>query len=262
MGTETCGMSAGSCAAKAEESERGETALAAAATNSGLAADCSESAAAARVESATFALLSRCLLRPARALSDDVASGSVASQLAEVFDGTCSSEIAQRLDSVRAFGEELSAREGDAARLALEVEYNRLFVGPGKLLAPPYESYYLSEARRAGSGRLRTDAERSVARAYAARGYAMPEEFVELPDHVAVELEFLALVAAQEAEAWDAGDAQRARDARHAADAFADAHPAQWLLAFARDVHAGARLPFYPAIADLACLLLCGECPE
>ena len=140
-------------------------------------------------------------------------------------------------------------------RLELEVDYNRLFVGPGKLIAPPYESYYASENSEHG-GRLRTQDEFAVKMAYAANGYAMPEQFVDLPDHAAIELDFLALMARDEAAAWEAGDSQRAFYLQQEADAFAAQHPARWFATCAERVDAGARTAFYPAVMRFACVML------
>jgi len=220
--------------------------------------DRSLEAAGARVSAALWGTLARGLLRPTVELAADVRSGAYASALADLIDEAASPLLAQALGVLRDYAAALqeSGRTNDELRLDLEVDYNRLFVGPGKLLAPPYESFYASEAMGGEGGRLRTQEEFAVKVAYAANGYAMPEQFVDLPDHAAIELDFLALMARDEANAWDAGDVERALYLQREADAFAAQHPATWFATCADRVDAGARTPLYPAIMRIACVML------
>ena len=68
----------------------------------------------------------------------------------------------------------------------LSVEYATLFVGPYELKAPPYGSVYLDEGRR-----VMGDSTIEVIRMYQEAGLTLDENFKELPDHIAVELEFI-----------------------------------------------------------------------
>lgn len=213
-------------------------------------------AAVARSAAIAYGLLARGLLRPDAGLCADVRDGSYAGGLERVLDGEASWELGRALAAVRAFGERAASLDVEEARLRLEVEYNRLFVGPGRLLAPPYESYYASQGLSGRGGRLRTEDELAVRRAYADAGYAMPDEFVDLPDHMALELDFLSLLCADEAEAWEVGDADGARALRSVADEFAQRHPARWFGRCAALVASGAREGFYPALMRLACALV------
>ncbi|MBI5663794.1 MAG: molecular chaperone TorD family protein [Nitrospirae bacterium] len=68
----------------------------------------------------------------------------------------------------------------------LAVEYARLFVGPYEMIAPPYGSMYLD-----GERTVMGDSTVEVIRMYQEEGLARDSEFKDLPDHIAVELEFM-----------------------------------------------------------------------
>jgi len=122
----------------------------------------------------------------------------------------------------------------------LEAEYARLFVGPGRPVAHPYESVYRE-------GRVMGDCTLAVRQSYAAEGLA-PEGH-SLPDHVAVELEFMAYLAQREAEARERGDEEGALAYLRQQEAFLSEHLSRWLPRFCQRVLAGEAHPFY---ADLA----------
>lgn len=68
----------------------------------------------------------------------------------------------------------------------LRVDYAALFIGPAELLACPYGSVYLEKGRR-----LYGETTGAVAKIYAAAGLRVEGEGGVIPDHIAVELEFL-----------------------------------------------------------------------
>lgn len=210
----------------------------------------------ARALAALWGALARGLLRPDAALVEQVRSGAFAVGLDGLLDRGADPALDRALGLLGEYGRDAAGRDAETVRLELEVEYNRLFVGPAKLVAPPYESYYASASPEGKGGRLRTADEFAVRHAYEAAGYAMPDAFVDLPDHIALELDFLALLVRDEAAAWEAGEAGRAEELRARADAFAAEHPARWVGRLATLVDAGARLGFYPALARIACMLL------
>lgn len=73
----------------------------------------------------------------------------------------------------------------------LKVEHARLFLGPFKLLAPPYGSVYLDHNEH-----LMTDSSRDVQSRYEEEG--MTVAIQEVPDHICIELEFLYLLTYKE----------------------------------------------------------------
>ncbi len=138
---------------------------------------------------------------------------------------------------------EISEKPGFAETLrTLEIEYNRLFVGPAPPQAPPYESVY-----RDARGLVMGPTAREVERRYAEAGLGLAPDHRDLPDHVATELGFMAHLASQEAEAQP----QDALIWLDRARAFLRDHLAVWLPRFCQRVREASRHPFYAALAEL-----------
>jgi len=123
----------------------------------------------------------------------------------------------------------------------LEAEYARLFVGPGRPVAHPYESVYRE-------GRVMGDCALAVRQIYAAEGLA-PEGH-SLPDHVALELEFMAHLTRREAEARERGDEEGALACLRQQEAFLSEHLGRWLPRFCQRVLTGEAHPFYASLAQ------------
>jgi TorA maturation chaperone TorD len=134
-----------------------------------------------------------------------------------------------------------------AARLeALLVDYTRLFLGPVKALAQPYGSVWLEE-----DGGLMQGSTVAVGALYAEGGFEIAEEFRDLPDHVAAELEFLYLLLFKIARARMAGDAAALAAVERLRRRFLAGHLGAWIAPFGAAVRAGAQTDFYCALADL-----------
>lgn len=129
----------------------------------------------------------------------------------------------------------------------LRLEYTRLFVGPYTLIVPPYESIY-REPTRTVMGTSTLD----VMRRYEEAGFLLSPSFKELPDHVAVELEFLALLSGEEAEAWERGDLAKAFRLLRLEEAFLRDHLGEWIRGFSDRLVSSTESPFYQAMAELA----------
>jgi DMSO reductase family type II enzyme chaperone len=142
---------------------------------------------------------------------------------------------------------EITQDQAEQALHTLEIEYNRLFVGPGRPQAPPYESFY-----RDKWGLVMGPAARDVERRYAEAGLAMAPDHHDLPDHVATELGFMAYLAMQEAEARDEERQIWLRRER----LFLRDHLSVWLPLLCRRVKEASRHPFYTALAELTEMFL------
>jgi len=138
------------------------------------------------------------------------------------------------------------ARE-DAATLLdrLAIDYTQLFHGPEERIAP-YESIQTGE----GSDLMGRSAH-AVRRFMAEVGYAVPPESGELPDHISVELAFMAELVRREAEAAKDGDAPTAVRAATLQRRFLANHIGRWAVPFARKVQARAATKFYAAMAEM-----------
>jgi TorA maturation chaperone TorD len=125
----------------------------------------------------------------------------------------------------------------------LAVEYTNLFIGPGKHLSP-HEAAQLE-------GALWGKATNEVARIIEASGLRYVPQFHGLPDHISVELEFMADVVQREARAWQRDDRDVALQCRKMAREFLELHICRWVPAFCDGVMDKARLPFYREMAKL-----------
>lgn len=123
-------------------------------------------------------------------------------------------------------------------------DYQRLFVGPYHLPAPPWESCY-----RPPGGPLMGPPAVEVARRYAEAGFPLPPRAHILPDHIARELGFLALLAAAEARAWRAAGAAVARPWLERQAGFLAEHLAVWIEPFSDRVAQAARFHFHRLLA-------------
>lgn len=210
-----------------------------------------QEAAMARADAALATLLSQGFFRPVLEFMVQVRSGSYLAELRSVLSEEAQSQLAAPLAGIETCAAQLGELDDEQGRLLLECDYNRLFVGPAKLLAPPYESYYRSKPDEEGRGSICGTPMLSVLYEYREHGFDMPEDFVEFPDHVAVELEYLSLLAAGEAATWEAGRADEALQLQQAAAQFRADHLGVWAQEFAASVADGATTTFYPALARL-----------
>jgi TorA maturation chaperone TorD/Pyruvate/2-oxoacid:ferredoxin oxidoreductase delta subunit len=129
------------------------------------------------------------------------------------------------------------------AEPGLEQEFTRLFLGPGRPVAHPYESVY-REGRTMGETTL------DVRRRLAEEGLAPNSQ--RLPDHVGIELAFMAHLAAREALAWDAGEGDMARRLLQEQETFLSGHLGAWLPQFCHRILAGRPLIHYAQLAQRA----------
>jgi TorA maturation chaperone TorD len=83
----------------------------------------------------------------------------------------------------------------------LSEEYERLFVGPGRVPCPPYESLWRNDGPPRLQGSLLGPCVPDLESCYAGLGVRLAADAAELPDHVAVELEALALALSD--PAWE-----------------------------------------------------------
>lgn len=127
----------------------------------------------------------------------------------------------------------------------LLVDYTRLFLGAPQALAKPYASVWLT-----GQPELMQDSAMALLKLYEQGGFEIDPEFRELPDHVAVELEFLYLLTYQLNQAQASGDAMALQALQVLRTAFLIGHLGRWLGPFMLAVHDHAQSDFYRELAE------------
>jgi TorA maturation chaperone TorD len=144
--------------------------------------------------------------------------------------------------SARHVGSAFSAADPES----LLVDYTRLFLGPVDARAKPYGSAWLGKQ----DGLMR-ESTIAVQQLYHEGGFDISEDFRELPDHVAAELEFLYLLIYRENQARRVGDTKSLARIAAVRKRFLDEHLGAWIGAFTAAVQAGAESAFYRELADL-----------
>jgi TorA maturation chaperone TorD len=159
------------------------------------------------------------------------------------------------------------ADQPDAAALfeLLENEYVRLFINTrGALSAPLYQSCYENDHRPDGSGLLMGKAATAMGARLQRAGLALSGQAGLLPDHLAVELEYLYFLMNPQAGG-------RRNPAPEIASEFAAQVMLPWVRRFGRRLASATETVFYPAMASLTIALLdlvartpaaCAHCPE
>lgn len=169
----------------------------------------------------------------------------------ELIEESCCAALAALLESASPeaarFAVDAAVAAGSSSRDALAVEHARLFIGPFQLVAPPYGSIYLDDAKT-----VMGDSTARVAAFYHACGLVLADDFHELPDHFAVELEFMSYLAFKQREAEVSGD--KAEEARVVGlqQEFLGRFLMPWLEPFTSAIITDGEAPFYQAIARCA----------
>jgi TorA maturation chaperone TorD len=128
----------------------------------------------------------------------------------------------------------------------LLLDYTRLFLGPLDIRAKPYGSVWLEADR--GLMQASTAAVQAL---YEEGGFEIAEDFRELPDHIAAELEFLYLLIHRRNQAQRSADAAALAGLDGLRRRFLAHHLGRWVPAFAAAVKSGAQEAFYRELAEL-----------
>jgi TorA maturation chaperone TorD len=133
----------------------------------------------------------------------------------------------------------------------LHWDYTRLFIGPGKVPAPPWESVYRDRDQLHF-----TKETLQVREAYAKYNLLTRNLGREPDDHIGLELDFMHKLCGMAAEKAEAGDHAGAVAILEDQKAFLDAHLLQWAGDWAADVARNAQSGFYKGMAHLLAVYL------
>jgi len=124
-------------------------------------------------------------------------------------------------------------------------------VGPYELRTPPYGSIYLD-----GERKVMGDSTLEVMELYREAGLSIDEDFKELPDHIAVELEFMYYLIHQEVEALVRLNFSRAMEVLKRQDLFLNRFLGPWIEPFCKNMREETENEFYLALADCLFVLV------
>jgi TorA maturation chaperone TorD len=112
----------------------------------------------------------------------------------------------------------------------LLVEYTKLFIGPFKTLVPPYSSLYF------GNDTLMNDKTVWVINCYRKSGLEFNGTIRDVPDHVAVETEFMYFLIHNEIKELDAGNRDKSFSFWENQQEFFEKHYKKWVPEFCAKV--------------------------
>ncbi len=135
----------------------------------------------------------------------------------------------------------------------LAVEFTALFLGPGGHISP-HESVQIEQ-----QGAYWGEATTAVRDFIAETGMGFRNDFQGIPDHISVELEFLAELTRRESKYWQQGDQDRARNCLEIQRDFLDEHLGRWVDKFCTRIMETAELPFYREVAKMTVLFVSSE---
>ena len=124
------------------------------------------------------------------------------------------------------------------------VDHTRLFIGPFGTLAAPYGSIYLESGER-----LMGNSTVNVEGLYAEEGIIV--EIIEVQDHIAIELEFMSILAIRKVEAMRAMDEKTIELYHQKQVNFLNIHLGTWIDAFTEKVEKNAQTAFYRILAQI-----------
>jgi TorA maturation chaperone TorD len=128
----------------------------------------------------------------------------------------------------------------------MQSDHLRLFIGAGKIIAPPWESAFCNEAR------LTFQEQTLQVRNWYRRFGLEPEKIYHEPDdHIGLELTFMAHLANQALLAIDKGDKVKFDELIEARKQFLNEHLLKWAFAWCDLVTKNARTDFYKGMALL-----------
>ncbi|MEW6738744.1 MAG: TorD/DmsD family molecular chaperone [Nitrospirota bacterium] len=181
-----------------------------------------------------YRLLSACFYQPDRSL---FVQEYLLRNLAEGLKRVCS--------SASVFAEKMEEAIATYTNEELLVDYAKLFVGPNELIAPPYGSIYLDKERKVmGDSTIKT------MELYREAGLAINDDFKELPDHIAVELEFMYYLVFKETEALEKSDIDTAHKFIKMQQEFLNSFLGLWINNFCEKIKNGTDNEFYLALAE------------
>lgn len=128
----------------------------------------------------------------------------------------------------------------------LKDEYTYLLIGPNKLPAPPWESVYLTKERM-----IFQESTLKVRQIYLGYNFLPANYPHEADDHIALELDFMAHLAALTLERFEEEKTDEVRKLLLDQKAFLEEHLLLWLGDFAEQIQQSKTHYFYPQMADL-----------
>lgn len=155
-------------------------------------------------------------------------------------------DVIAALAILQAWGEQNRTGLTDAAFDEIRVDYTRLFIGPGIVIAPPWESVHFSEERLTFQEQTL-----QVRDWYRRFGLRAEKIYQEPDDHIGLQLEFIAHLARLGLAATEQNDEAALENAVKAQRDFLSEHLFRWVMGWCDLVDKNAHTDFYHGMARL-----------
>lgn len=164
----------------------------------------------------------------------------------EVPLGNDEAETKKGLELLNRWTHDQNGRINDASLIQLKADHISLFIGPGKMYAPVWESVYFSEEHLVFQERTL-----AVRKWYRRFGLESEKGNQEPDDHLGLELGFVARLAALGLRAIEEQEPTRFDQLLTAQRMFLSEHLLQWVPAWAKLVNEHAQTDFYRGVGHL-----------
>ena len=197
-------------------------------------------------KSRVFSILGRALSYPDQDLVNDLAAGGLGEELAAAFTPFSSNGILHQLASLKSTDEKVYPSD---VLLQLEKDYTWMCFASKPRLVYLFESIYKE-------GKLFQESTFQIARLYRDAGLEWVSEFQLPPDHIAMELEFMAYLCFCETEGVRTGDREKEEYARRLQTEVLKKHLRPFGLAFSERMEKHAKTDFYRLVARVLSAML------
>lgn len=147
------------------------------------------------------------------------------------------------VDLLKTFFNNISKLEHEEF-IKIKEDYNRLFIGPGKLLAPPWESVYLSREKI-----IFDEHTLAVREFYQKWDVNINRVNKEPDDHIGFELEFMNILISKSIKALEANDLNLFKKTMLAQNEFLEKHILLWIEEFSNQVYNNSKEDYFKGLA-------------
>jgi len=126
----------------------------------------------------------------------------------------------------------------------LKIQFAKLYIGPYKVLAPPFGSVYLDDKHQ-----IMGESTLDVIKRYSAAGLTVDEGFKNPPDHISAELEFMHILIIEELNCLHKGCVDEAVEWLVQQFEFLKSHIGQWVDSFTGLTFQETQMPYFRYLA-------------
>ncbi|RJE47272.1 dehydrogenase [Dehalobacter sp. MCB1] len=153
--------------------------------------------------------------------------------------------IEDSLELIKDFAEQFKSNSEETLNKC-RCEYTRLFIGPNRLPAPPWESVYVMKERL-----IFQESTFKVRQCYLEYNFLPVHYRLEADDHIALELDFMVNLSRLAESAFEVKDMDKVRRILGDQQTFLNEHLLVWTPQYISDLQAATLHPLYQGVANM-----------